>query len=82
MRLLQFLQAIIVIPLPDCMKPCRKACFTNSSRVENYIKRPYTVVFKIKLFNKRIKCVSVGRSSEIKVASLDFICLLGVKTLY
>lgn len=81
MRPLQFLWAITKTRLPDYMEPCNEVYFTNSFWVENYIKRPYTLVFKIKLFNSRKKCISVGRVAEMKVASLDFICLLGVKAL-
>lgn len=80
-RSLQFFQSITVIHLPDCMKTYNEVCFVNNFWVENFIKRPYTAVFKIKLFNNRNKRISVGRISEVKVASLDFICLLGVKTL-
>lgn len=77
----QFLQSVTMIHLSYRVKACNEVCFINNFQVENYIKRPYTIVFKFKLFNNRNKCISVGRILEVKVASLDFVCLLGVKPL-
>lgn len=46
MRSLQFLWAITETHLPNYMEPCNEVYFINSFWVENYIKRPYTLVLK------------------------------------